>query len=337
MKRKLFFLLLIIISLSACKKGKSKVTENPKLLIYATENKSSELFWQNYSQQFTDLFDCDIEWKIFTEPEALYSDLKSKTDSLNCEVDLVLGLDNLTIKQANLDSIFTSVKLSNEVKLLRDFEIYEEHFVPFAYSPIGFIYNVNIHSEYPKTFGELQDGMYYNRIIVPNPKDTSIGANYLVFTVEAFGRNAYGHFWRSLKDNIYETPDSFDLAVDKFLAEMGSILIAPISMENYLNELNENSYGSFIPIEGTTEYIEYGAVLENSKHPELAENFLNYVISDEFQINIFEHKKLFPTNKNIKLNLEMPKNYKTYKLPYSNAQLIKQLPYWKKRWEKLVK
>jgi ABC-type Fe3+ transport system substrate-binding protein len=108
-------------------------------------------------------------------------------------------------------------------------------------------------------------------------------------------------------------------------------------MENYLNELNADSYGSFIPLEGTTDFIEYGAILKNSNHQILAKNFLNYVISDEFQINVFAYKRLFPTNKNIKLNFGIPQNYKLYKLPYSKAQVVKQLPLWKKRWEKLIK
>jgi hypothetical protein len=50
-----------------------------------------------------------------------------------------------------------------------------------------------------------------------------------------------------------------------------------------------------------------------------------------------ETNNFFNEYKEIEKLLGAVKNYKLYKLPYSKAQVVKQLPLWKKRWEKLIK
>jgi len=334
--RKHLILCMILLSLLACNKEQETHKNNSQLVIYATENKACQGFWQKNSEEFTELFDCDIEWKIFSESKDLYAELKHDIDSTEIKVDLVLGLDNLTANQARIDSVFLQVDLHNFSKLSEKFKILDDKLVPICYSPMGFIYNTSMQESYPTTFGELQDGIYQKKILMPRPGESAIGNAYLAFSVAAFGRNGYGHFWRSLSDNIFLSTDSWDLAIDMFLAELAPMILAPVSYVSYFNQLEADRFASFIPQEGTIYYLEYGAVLADSETKELAKEYLNYTISDLFQINILQGRALLPTNKNITVNIALPKENKIHKLPFTTAQKAKQIPGWSKRWERLT-
>lgn len=334
--RKYLILCLISLSILACNKEPEKHKNNSQLLVYATENKACQDFWQKNSEEFTELFDCDIEWKIFSESKDLYAELKHDIDSTEIKVDLVLGLDNLTANQAIIDSVFLQVDLPNFSKLNEKFKIPDGKLVPICYSPMGFIFNTSMQENYPETFGEMQDGIYQKKILMARPDKSAIGNAYLAFSVAAFGRNGYGHFWRSLSDNIFLITDSWDLAIDMFLAELAPMILAPVSYVSYFNQLEADKFASFIPQEGTIYYLEYGAVLAGSEAKKLAENFLNYTISDQFQINILRGRTLLPTNKNITVNIELPKENKIHKLPYTTVQKANQIPGWNKRWERLI-
>lgn len=334
--KKIILLILIILLLSACRGIEDKPQPKKQLYIYATENKISEGFWNKNLENYCELFDCEIEFKIFSDPIDLYSDLNS-LDSLAVSPDIILGIDNIIAAKVLIDEITIPLNLSNENKLIEEIKVQDQCLVPFAYSPLSFFYNKEIISEVPKTFGEMQDGFWQNQIILPDVTTSTTGNLLLAWSVAAFGKNGYGHFWRSLKDNIYQITTSWDLAIDMFLADMAPIVISPASYLSHLNSLaGSDKFGSFIPAEGSFLYLEYGAVLVNCQEKELANNLVNYLISNEFQASVASERKLLPVTNQIKHKLIVPRYSTVFKLPYSNLEIVNKNSIWGKQWKKLL-
>lgn len=334
--KKIIALSLFLLLILACAKEKKKADPAHQLYVFATEKKVCPNFWQDNMIEFSEVFDCDISWKIFAEPGEMYAEYAG-LDSLQKRPDLILGLDEVAAAQAKNDSAFAPAKLNNLNKLNNRLKSKEDKLIPLFYSSLGFLYNKTAITNHPQSFGEIQDGVWQKQLLMSHPINSALGKTFLTWSIAAFGRNGYGHFWRSMKDNIYSAPADWDRAADMFLAEQANILFVPCSYYSYFQELqSEDKYGLFVPAEGSYLYQEYGGVLLASAHKKIAFDLLNYLISDNFQGKAAGQRYLYPSNKNIEHKLPLPENNKIFRLQYSDQQLAKHIGRWSNRWERLT-
>jgi len=335
--KNIFGLLLLSLLLAACSPEDTAQPQSQKLYIFATENKVSENFWQDNLAEFSEIFDCEISWQIFSDPYQMYAEY-SNLDSLQQQPDLILGLDEIVAAKAITDSVFAEVKLNNLHLMNKRMRSKQDKLIPLFYSSLGFLYNKSNIENHPHTFGEIQDGIWQQQVLMAHPLTSALGNSFLIWSIAAFGPNGYGHFWRSMKDNIYQAPADWDLAADMFLADQAPILYAPTSYYDYFADLAEpDKYGLFVPAEGTFLYTEFGGVLQQSSQPKLATDLLNYLISDNFQSKASCSRHLLPINKNIEHDLLLPENKRIFRLQYSASQIDRNNQRWGERWERLTK
>ena len=333
--KKIIGLSLLFVLILACAKEKVATPEH-QLYVFATEKKICQNFWQDNLTEFSELFDCEISWKIFAEPSEMYAEY-ARLDSVQKHPDLILGLDEVAAARAKTDSVFAKADLNNLNKLNSRLKTKEDKLIPLFYSSLGFLYNKAAITDHPQSFGEIQDGVWQKQLLMSHPLHSALGKSFLTWSIAAFGRNGYGHFWRSMKDNIFSAPPDWDTAADMFLAEQANILFIPSSYYAYFLQLHsEEKYGLFVPAEGSYLYQEYGGVLLDSAHKKIAFDLLNYLISENFQAEAASQRYLLPSNKNIKHKLPLPQNNKIFRLQYSDQQLAQNIDRWSKRWERLT-
>ncbi len=328
-------ILLSLITFFGCKERNSEPKQNTIINVYAYENKFCPDYWKTNLVAFENVFECTINLTIFDNTHKMIDKIMQEKDST--KVDVVLGIDNMLAAKVIADSIFTPLRLKNTASSNNIIKAKEDKLIPLFYSPLAFLYEVEEFPNVPETFGEMQDGIWKNKLIVSNPLTSAEGNSFLGWSIAAFGTNGYGHFWRSMKANIYAITTSWDKAIDMFLADEAPLVICPASyLEYFLQVENTDKYNTFIPAEGTFIYSEFGGVLESSENKKEATNLLNYLLSDEFQQTIVSQRWMIPINKNINHNLPIAEYEIDLTKNLKDEAIAENLTKWGKRWLKLT-
>ncbi len=266
---------------------------------------------------------------------------KTIKEKANPIADVIVGIDNTFLEKALEESILTSYKPANLSHVKKSL-IFDKTFSlsPYDYGYFAFVYNTEIVKNPPLTFGEMQDPKWEKKFIFIDPRTSSVGNGLLLWTVAAFGENGYGHFWQSVKKNILTTPASWDDSYNMFLAGEAPIVLSYSTSPAYHIENDSTyKYKAFIPKEGAFMQIEGSGVINNSKHPDLAKKFVNYMLSTEVQNLIPKTQWMYPVNSDVKLPKSfenLPQPTKTLNKRLSPKTIKENSEKWIKRWIKIM-
>ena len=160
--------------------------------------------------------------------------------------------------------------------------------VPYTYGMIGVIYNetmVDPEDVAEESWGLLWNGKYTGKILqFNNPRDAFATAMY----------------WQGIDVNS-ENPEDWDRALqllidqkpylqgyvnDEIFDKMtsGSAAIAPYYVGDYITMAETEGappLGFYYPTEGTNYYVDAMCIPKNSKNPELAKEYINFMLSEE--------------------------------------------------------
>ena len=339
MKKILIFLFVIL--LLSCSKNDSNESSNKNriLNIYAVDVFLNEDFYENIIPIFTDIFGCKVNITKF--PTALSMLDKAISEKDSTDIDLLFGIDNTLLFKAEQESIFIQYESNNLQYIHEDF-IFDKGFRinPVCYSNIAFNYNSYVISDPPITFGEMQDGKFKDQIIIMDPRTSSIGRAMLFWSVAAFGRNGYGHFWRSIKDNVFSIYESQNDAYNAYLAgEAPMILGVETTPIYHLQHDNTDKYKSTIPQEGGFKFIVGVGILESTQNEYLADKFVDFLLSKDFQEMITEEMWMKPVNRKVKLPVDyeiLPKITNDYTKELSIRQTKQQYNEWIAKWKRIM-
>ncbi len=339
MKKILLFLILILI-LSCSKQDINKTPDEIQTLnIYAVDVFLNDDFYENIIPIFTDLFKCEV--KVTKFPNALSMLDKAILEKDSTNIDILFGIDNTLLFKAEQESLFLQYE-PNNLYNIHDYLIFDkEHRInPVCYSYIAFNYNSYRISDPPSTFGEMQDGKFKDQIIMLDPRTSSIGRAMLFWSVAAFGRNGYGHFWRSIKENVFSIYDNQDDAYNAFLAGEAPMIIGIETTPIYhIQHDNTDKYKSTIPKEGGFKFILGVGILRSTQQEYLARKFVDFLLSKDFQKMITEEMWMKPANKKINLPVDyeiLTQITNDYTKEISTRQTKWQYGVWIEKWKRIM-
>ena len=313
-------------------KNNGNIKKN-NLKIYATDIFLNKTFYDNSLNLFEELFDCNLEITTFLTTAEMLHNIENSADS----VDVFIGIDNTIF--AEIDSFFIEITPNNK-KYLNDKLIFTKKIVPVYFSPMAFVYEKESFEEEPASFGIIQDGKFKKQIVLTNPETCSIGRATLIWSIAAFGKNGYRHFWRSIKENVARTVANYDAAFNMLLASEATVMYGYQSVLFAENEcFDENRFGALVPAEGEFNLIFGSGISRDSNNMEIAKRFIDFLISNEFQQMISDETAMFPVNINVKLPTEFteiakPKKDFTRKL--KQTQLKNDFSVWLNNWKRII-
>ncbi|HPR17878.1 MAG TPA: ABC transporter substrate-binding protein, partial [Candidatus Cloacimonadota bacterium] len=208
--KNIFILTLLLTILLGCQCRTESVPDfhADTLRVYATEVFLNDDFYDEVFPIFQNIFHCHVQTTVFQDGFALLDTIR-QNDSL--DIDIVFGFDNVILNEIRGDSLFIPYEAQNLRFVKKDWQIDPTfQMTPVSHTQIGFIYDSYSIGNAPSTFGEMQDGILKDKIIIINPNTSSLGRAMLIWSVAAFGENGYSHFWRSVKANIYKITDNYD-------------------------------------------------------------------------------------------------------------------------------
>ncbi|MBN1859495.1 thiamine ABC transporter substrate-binding protein [Candidatus Bipolaricaulota bacterium] len=171
--------------------------------------------------------------------------------------------------------------------------------VPYEHGYITFVYDSEQveTATLARTFEELLDPRYRNRIILEDPRMSSPGLSFLLWTIDRYGDPGYLEYWRRLAPNILTVAGGWGEAYDLFLAGEAPIVLS-FSTDTAYSVIDHGSARHKVMLLENQGYrnVYFMGVVRGTDHLDWALAFLDLVLSTEIQSLIPTSEWMFPAN-----------------------------------------
>ncbi len=163
--------------------------------------------------------------------------------------------------------------------------------------------------EPPETLEDLVKPEYRDMLTVENPATSSPGLAFLLTTVGYFGEDGYLDYWKALVANGVEIVNDWETAYYSAFSQAGGpdpIVVSygssPPFEVLYSEEPLEEAPTAAITSPGTCfRQIEFVGILKGTTQRDLAEKWVDFMLSPTFQEDIPLNMYVFPVNSQAKL------------------------------------
>ena len=226
--------------------------------------------------------------KFVTTPTSIGTLRKIQLEGKRTKADILLGLDTSLVAMAKKTKLFikSDVNLS-ALSLPIDYD--DEYFVPYDYNYFSFVYNADKLKNPPTSFEELANMPEDFKIIIQNPRSSTIGFGLVLWVQKVYGDKSK-KYWKKLSKHILTITKGWSEAYGLFLrGEADMVLSYTTSPAYHILEENRTNIKSTIFKEGHYGQIEVAGIVKYSKHKILAKKFLEFMHSQTFA-------KIIPTS-----------------------------------------
>lgn len=273
--------------------------------------------------EFESRFDAELEWA--TPDNGVNYYIERERSGADLDADLYVGFNTGDLVQIDeeLDNgLFAESGDIAGLEAVREglrFDPFDRA-VPFDTGYISLVYN-GTQTEAPETFDGLLDDDHRGALIAQNPGSSTTGQAFLLHTIYRFGDGADGaidgadgdaeydylDYWAELQDNDVRVLGSWDdsysawsegeapmvvsYSTDQVFADMEGADLE----EHQIRFLNDQAYAN---PEGM-------AVFNGADHPDVAREFMSFMLEPAVQGEIAERNVAFPATD----TAELPDNY----------------------------
>lgn len=251
--------------------------EKPVLTVYAPDYFTSE--WgpgPAIEKGFEEVCACDLK---FVAGDVLPRIL---LEGDKTEADVVIGLNTDVTARARATGLFAPHGQDTGALTL-PIAWTDDTFLPFNWSETAFVYDRTKLANPPQSFQELLDAPDSLKIAIQDPRSSISGLALLLWVKGVYGDKA-PEAWAKLAPKVLTvTPgwsESYGLFTD---GEVDMVLSYTTSPAYHLIAEDDDTKVAAIFPEGHYFLTEVAAQLKGTDQPELAQKFMDYILSDAFQ------------------------------------------------------
>ena len=252
------------------------LAQTPELTVYTYDSFVAE--WgpgPAIEKQFEQECGCDLKFVGMGDGAALLARLK--LEGARSDADVVLGLDTSLIAAAKETELFAETTVTADYDLPVAWE--DEVFVPYDWGYFAFVHEAD--QDAPSNFRELAESDL--KIVIQDPRSSTPGLGLLMWVKAAYGDEAET-IWQGLSDNVVTVTKGWSEAYGLFLeGEADMVLSYTTSPAYHLIAEEDETKAAAVFDEGHYMQIEVAGKLAASDTPELAEQFLQFMVSDAAQ------------------------------------------------------
>jgi thiamine transport system substrate-binding protein len=249
----------------------------------------------------------------------------------NPQADVLYGVDNTFLSRALEGDIFVPYEAENLAHIPDRLKLDPEYrVVPTDFGDVCLNYDKAYFEEHdlpiPQSLQDLTKPEYEGLLVVQNPASSSPGLAFLITTIGVMGTSeettsgllgtaegtTYLDFWADLRENDVLVVDGWDTAYySEFSGGAGSEGTRPLvvsyatspAAEVYFSdeELASPPTGAITAPQTCFRQIEFAGILKNGQHRELAEAFIEFLLSESFQEDIPLQMWVFPAREDVTL------------------------------------
>ena len=247
---------------------------------------------------FEEKHNADVEFVAVDSAATLLNKVILEGDT--SKADIVLGLDMNLFDLAEQSGLFTTHNIkdiNNLINLPLKWET--NKFVPYNYGYFSFVYNEANLETPPKSMDELINSTNA-RIVIQDPRTSTPGLGLLTWMKALYGDKA-GDEWKKLNKKIISVTKGWTDAYYNFFMAGEADMVLSYTTSPAAHIMFEERYDILATTfeEGNYITIEFAGILNNSQNKDLANKFLNFMLSEEFQSVIPSTNIMYPVT-NIK-------------------------------------
>ncbi|SDO89436.1 thiamine transport system substrate-binding protein [Lutimaribacter pacificus] len=229
---------------------------------------------------------CDLQFVGAGDGAALLSRLRLEGD--RTEADIVLGLDTNLTAAARETGLFAPHGITAEFDMPVDWA--DDTFLPFDWGYFAFITGKD--TDAPGDFRALGDSDL--SIVIQDPRSSTPGLGLVMWVKSAYGDQA-GAIWDGLADNIVTVTPGWSEAYGLFLEGEADMVLSYTTSPAYHLIAEDDAGKMAVQMdEGHYMQVEVAGKLAGSDQPELADQFLAFMLTDAFQSVIPTTNWMYP-------------------------------------------
>ncbi|MGF2734714.1 thiamine ABC transporter substrate binding subunit [Marinobacter sp. DUT-1] len=244
---------------------------------------------------------CTLEYVVLDSGGDILQRLRLEGNST--DADVVLGLDTGTMETARQTGLLAPHSIALE-SLDLPVEWQDSLFVPYDWGYFAFVYDTQQLPNPPKSLEELVNAPEELQIIIQDPRTSTPGLGLLLWMKAVYGDQA-GEKWQALSDNILTTTKSWsDGYFSLFMNGEAPMILSYSTSPAYHMAIDKTDrYQAAEFEEGHYLQVEVAALVEPSEQKALARDFLQFILTADFQRHIPLKNVMYPA---IDLGDELP-------------------------------
>lgn len=234
----------------------------------------------------------------------------------NPEADVIFGVDNTFMSRALDAGILDTYQPAGLAAIAQEFQLDPtQHLIPIDYGDVCLNYDKAYFAQKklqpPQTLADLTKPAYKNLLVVENPADSSPGLAFMLATVSALGENQWLSFWTDLKKNGMKVVEDWNTAYyTEFSGSSGkgsrpivvSYASSPPAEVVFANPPIDQAPTAAITTPQTCfRQIEFAGILKGTKNRDLAEKWIDFMLSVPYQEDLPLNQFVYPVNPQAKL------------------------------------
>ena len=258
---------------------------------------------------FEDKYEIDLQFIAVDSAATLLN--KIILEGENTKADLVLGLDMNLFNAAEKSELFVSHNLKNiNNKLTLPLNWESDIFVPYNYGYFAFVYNNKTLKNPPLSMEDLINKTDA-RIVIQDPRTSTPGLGLLTWMKALYGDSAQNK-WSQLNKKIISVTKGWTDAYYNFFMAGEADMVLSYSTSPAAHIMFEENYDISASTfkEGNYISVEFAGILNSSKNKQMANKFLDFMISDDFQKVIPGTNIMYPVT-----DVEMPEAFNKLEIP----------------------
>ncbi|HHI4953650.1 TPA: thiamine ABC transporter substrate binding subunit [Vibrio parahaemolyticus] len=319
-----------LIALAAITSTSAFAAENT-LTIYTYDSFAAD--WgpgPKIEQAFEAKCGCDVNFVALDDGVSILNRLR--LEGGNSKADIVLGLDNNLMAEAKKTGLLTEHNVDTANTVLPN-GWSDTTFVPYDYGYFAFVYNKEKLANPPKSMKELVETRDDLKVIYQDPRTSTPGQGLMLWMKSIYGDDVT-QAWQKLASKTVTVTKGWSEAYSMFLnGESDLVLSYTTSPAYHLIAENDSKFATANFAEGHYMQVEVAAKVKGSKNPELADKFINFILSDEFQSAMPTGNWMYPVT-----DVELPKGFETLSVPskslsFSADEVAKMRKSWIREWQ----
>ena len=229
---------------------------------------------------------CDLQFVGAGDGAALLARLQ--LEGPRTDADIVLGLDTNLTAAARETGLFAPHGVEADLDLPIAWT--DAEFLPFDWGYFAFVGNAG--TDAPASLQALADSN--TKIVIQDPRSSTPGLGLLMWVKTAYGDEAPA-LWSDLSDNIVTVTSGWSEAYGMFLEdEADAVLSYTTSPAYHLIAEDDDSKVAWAFDEGHYMQVEVAGKVAGTNQPELADQFLAFMVSEGFQSVIPTTNWMYP-------------------------------------------
>jgi thiamine transport system substrate-binding protein len=312
----LILIMLVTVLLTACGQGAASVTttpSGPRTLTVMTHD--SFAISEAVLAAFETQYNVKVQFlKSGDAGTALNKAILSKDNPL---ADVFYGVDNTFLSRALDEGIYQPYSSPLLAKIPDEFKLDPQNrALPVDYGDVCLNYDKAYFTRKnlppPQTLKDLLKPEYKSLLVVENPASSSPGLAFLLTTIGQFGPDGYLDYWKGLVANDVKVDNDWESAYyTDFSGSSGKgprpIVVSydssPVAEVIYANPPISEPPTAAVVSDGTCfRQVEFVGILKGTKNLDLAQKWVDFMLSTKFQEDMPLQMFVFPVNTDAKLS-----------------------------------